>query len=271
VRRRRRTTPAGAGHEPAGRRIEVRHDFYSPVPDLDALSPAIWDRRSDLAGVDFDSAAQIAWAERELAAHIRAFGEPAGFRLHNNYFETGDAEVADAVVRWAGPARVIELGSGWSTLILRAAAGADRVTTYDPYPAEFLSGVVKTAAQDVDLAVFEALGAGDLLFVDTSHTVKIGGDVNRIVLDVLPRLAPGVVVHLHDIWLPYEYHRVLVVDMEMYWAEQYLLQAFLSGNRDWEVLFACQAVAREHPERMQTLIPAYTGQNSPSSFWMRRR
>lgn len=241
--------------------------FYSPVPDLAALPEAVWDRRSPLTGVAFDSGAQIAWAERELAAGIAAFEAPEGFRLANAYYESVDAEVCDALVRRLAPARVIELGSGWSTLLLRAAAPG-RVTTYDPYPAEFLDGVERLSAQEVPLEVFDALGAGDVLFVDTSHTVKLGGDVNRIVLDVLPRLAPGVVVHFHDIWLPYEYHRVLVEDMRMYWAEQYLLQAFLIGN-PWEVLFAAQAVAREHPERLLALVPSYTGETFPSAFWLR--
>ena len=240
--------------------------FYSPVPDLTSLPQDVWTRRSTLTGIAFDAAEQIAWAERELAARIAAFTPPEGFLLANRYYESVDAEVCDAIVRHLAPRRVVELGSGWSTLLLRAAAPG-RVTTYDPYPAEFLDGVERLSAQEVPLAVFDALGAGDVLFVDTSHTVKIGGDVNRIVLDVLPRLAPGVVVHFHDIWLPYEYHRVLVEDMGMYWAEQYLLQAFLIGN-PWEVLFAAQAVAHEHGERLQALVPSYTGENFPSAFWM---
>jgi predicted O-methyltransferase YrrM len=251
----------------------VRTDFYSPIPDLEALPADVYDRRSELAGIAFDSAAQIAWAERELAPRIAAFQAPEGFRLDNSYYESVDAEVCDAMIRHLQPARVVELGSGWSTLLLRAAAPG-RVTTYDPYPGAHLAvgGTIEPlAAQDVPLRVFEELQAGDVLFVDTSHTVKIGGDVNRIVLDVLPRLASGVVVHFHDIWLPYEYHRTLVETMGMYWAEQYLLQAFLIGNDGWEVLFAAQAIAHEHPDRLRALVPSYTGESYPSAFWMRRR
>jgi predicted O-methyltransferase YrrM len=243
--------------------------FYSPVPDVATLPEDVWTRRSPLTGVAFDSAAQIAWAEAELAPLIAAFEPPEGFRLANRYYESVDAEVCDALVRRLAPARVVELGSGWSTLLLRAAAPG-RVTSFDPFPAEFLDGVERLGAQEIPLDVFDGLEAGDVLFVDTSHTVKLGGDVNRIVLDVLPRLAPGVVVHFHDIWLPYEYHRVLVEDMGMYWAEQYLLQAFLIGN-PWEVLFAAQAVAREHPERLEALVPSFTGENFPSAFWLRAR
>ena len=100
--------------------------------------------------------------------------------------------------------------------------------------------------------------------------MKTGGDVNFVVLDALPLLAPGVVVHFHDIWLPYEYHRALTHILGMYWTEQYLLQAFLIGNPDFEVLFATRAVAVEHSERLQALIPSYSGENFPSGFWLRR-
>ncbi len=93
-------------------------------------------------------------------------------------------------------------------------------------------------AQDIPGEVFASLQAGDVLFVDTTHTVKIDSDVNRIVLDVLPALAPGVIVHVHDIFLPYEYPRVFAERSGLHWAEQYLLQAFLAGNRDYEVLAA---------------------------------
>ena len=267
---RRREQPPRESHEPSGHRVTIRGDFYSPVPNFAVLPDDIWDRRSDMPGVTFDSARQIDWAERELASHIARFEPPPGFRLQNRYFESVDAELCDAILRWASPQRVIELGSGWSTLILRGAARSARVVTYDPYPADFLTDVERVAAQDVPLGAFEELGAGDVLFVDTSHTVKLGGDVNRIVLEVLPRLASGVVVHFHDIWLPYEYHRVLVQDMEMFWAEQYLLQAFLIGNSAWDVMFAAQAVAHEHGDRLQRLVPSYTGASFPSSFWMRR-
>lgn len=264
--RRLRRAPA----DPPAATRQVRADFYSPVPDLAAIGDDVWERRSDLPGIAFDTRGQIEWAERELGDHVAAFTDPPGFRLANAYYESVDAEICDAILRWARPRRVVELGSGWSTLLLRAAAGEAQVTTYDPYPAEFLTDVEAVGAEAVPLEVFEALAGGDVLFVDTSHVVKLGGEVNRIVLEVLPRLAPGVLVHFHDIWLPYEYHRHLVETMGMFWTEQYLLQAFLAGNPDWEVLFAAQAVAREHPDRLRALVASYTGETFPSAFWLRR-
>jgi hypothetical protein len=270
----------------------VPRSYYSPIPEPSEIGPEVWERRSELRGIVFDAAEQIAFAERELAAAVREFeaplepsGTPGEFHLHNAYYESVDAEIAYAMVRRFKPARVLELGSGHSTLVLAEAcernAGEGSPVEYvacNPYPfagvvPEGLPGLTehrRESAQEVDEARLRALGDGDILFVDTSHVVKIGGDVNRVVLDLMPILAPGVIVHFHDIWMPWEYHRVLVDDMQMSWSEQYLLQAFLIGNAGWRVLFAAQAVARDHGDRLQALVPSYTGENFPSSFWLRR-
>jgi len=88
---------------------------------------------------------------------------------------------------------------------------------------------------------------------------------------VLPQLAPGVLVHFHDIFLPYEYPRVWFEEMEYYWAEQYLLQAFLAYNTEWEVVVPAQAIAREHPERLARVVPSFDERVSPGSLWLRRR
>ena len=120
------------------------------------------------------------------------------------------------------------------------------------------------------MEVFDALGVNDILFVDTTHTVKIGSEVNRIVLDVLPRLGAGVVVHFHDIFSPWEYHRHWI-EGDWKWNEQYLLQAFLSMNPGYEVLVSCQALVREHADELAKLIPTLREESAPSAFWMRRR
>jgi hypothetical protein len=99
----------------------------------------------------------------------------------------------------------------------------------------------------------------------------LASDVNFLVLDVLPELAPGVIVHFHDIFLPWEYPRVWFEQMQYYWAEQYLLQAFLAFNDSFEVLIPAQAVAREHRERLTAVIPSASPQTSPGAFWLVRR
>jgi hypothetical protein len=186
-------------------------------------------------------------------------------------------------VRELRPASIVELGSGQTSRVIaqacaaNAAEGAEtRFEAFDPYPTaidESLRGLAalhRTPAQEVPEIVFSQLRDGDVLFVDTTHTVKIGSDVNRIVLRVLPLLASGVTVHFHDICLPYEYPRYLFEDYGLYWGEQYLLQAFLTMNPSFEVLYATEALCRDRRAEVETAGLAERGE-SGSSFWIRRR
>jgi predicted O-methyltransferase YrrM len=267
----------------------VPKTFYSPIPDLSALPAGVWERRSALHGIDLDLDRQLRWLEslapamREFAPPERATGRPGQYTLANDSYGRVGADVLHGVVRGLRPRRIVELGSGQSTLIMAAAAAANRaegaateLRTFDPFAGDALTGLdglaslERVAAQDVPAEVFAQLGAGDVLFVDTTHAVKIGSDVNRIVLDVLPTLAAGVLVHVHDIFLPFEYPRRFAEELGLHWAEQYLLQAFLAGNHDFEVLAAVYALCRERPEAMAELAPTWRPGVTASAFWMRR-
>lgn len=267
--------------------LELVYSSYdSPIPDLASLPPGFFDQPSPMRGIDFDLERQIEFVERELSQFCREFDPPmsaaeAGphrFFLRNGTFESVDAELLFAIVRRFRPHRIVELGSGYSTLIIREALERNGIApdgtlgTYDPYPSSLLARdwpVTPQPVQQVGDDVFRELRAGDVLFVDTSHTVKAGGDVNRIILDVLPILAPGVIVHFHDIFLPFPYSRSHLEDAH-FWSEQYLLQAFLAGNESWEVLVGAQALARAHPARLAQSVPSFDGTASPGAFWIRR-
>lgn len=245
--------------------------WASPAFTADEIPDAVWERRSELRGIAFDLDAQAA-----LLAELAPLGEElgaTGYAFANRFYEHVDAETAYAMVRRHRPARVVELGSGFSTQVLRAALtanGGGEHAGYDPYTTT--EGVHAVAAQDVPEEVFAGLGRDDVLFVDTTHLVKTGGDVNRVVLDVLPALAPGVLVHFHDVWLPYEYHRALTETLGANWSEQYLLQAFLSGNDGWEVLLANAALARDRRDAVRAAFPEWDPVTEyPSAFWIRRR
>jgi hypothetical protein len=277
------------GASAAGLHVVLK-TFYSPIPELDELPDGALDRVSPLAGVEFDLDAQLAWLERELAATMREFrpppagDAPAGvYALGTASYTQLDATVLYGTIRRLRPRRVIELGSGSSTLVIAQALRANaaegsvaRLDVYDPYPGVVteglpgLSALHRVRAQDVPVAAFEELRQGDVLFVDTTHTVKLGSDVNFVILDVLPRLAPGVTVHVHDIFLPYEYPRQWLEDFALFWNEQYLLQAFLAGNRDWELLCAVAALTRDRQERFAALLPEGVPAREGSAFWMRR-
>lgn len=268
----------------------VRRGFYSPVPSVDEIPPEVWTRRSPLEGIHFDSAEQIRFVEEHLAAFVPEFdarfdtGTSFGrYDIRNLAYDEVDSELLYAFVRWLRPRRVVELGSGFSSLVLGHACEANRrdgarceYEIFDPYPRPWigelraLTSHRAVPAQDVPMEVFDALEENDVLFVDTTHTVKVGSEVNRIVLDVLPRLAPGVVVQFHDIFTPWEYHRHWI-EGDWIWNEQYLVQAFLCMNPGYEILVSCQALVRDEAEALGKLIPTLRTESAPSAFWIRRR
>ena len=147
----------------------------------------------------------------------------------------------------------------------------------EPFPQEFLKEgfaeldrLIEKKVQDVDLEFFSQLQSGDVLFIDSSHTVKIGGDVNYLFLEVLPRLKPGVIIHVHDIFLPFDYRRDWVMDEFRFWTEQYLLQAFLTFNSEFEVLMANSYLSHYHEADLKATFPSLSSWIG-GSFWMRRR
>jgi hypothetical protein len=252
----------------------VARTHESPLPDITAIPEETW-RPSELAGVDLRLSDAWALLEDELAEFIAEF--PADFDLRNGTYESVDAETLYAVVRWAKPRLVIELGSGASSHLIHA-AGALEHRIFDPYPwaANRLGPVgglevTPLRTEDIPLTQFADLSAGDVLFVDTTHTVKTGGDVPRIVLEIFPRLASGVLVHVHDIFLPDDYPRPWVIELRRAYAEQYLLHAFLAFNGAFDVLLPVHALASSDAERLGRLVPSFRPGVTPGAFWLRRR
>jgi len=259
----------------------VAHNFYSPIPAWDELPEGFFDRRSPLRGITFDVDAQVAYL-RSLESSLAEFEPPDGFSWGNGMYDLVEADVLYALVRAHAPKRIIELGSGFSSLIIAAAAGRNsrdghepRYTIYDPFARDFIRRGVPGAelrtvtAAAVPLDDLQALEAGDILFIDTTHTVKLGSEVNYLMLDVLPTLAPGVLVHVHDIFLPYEYPRSFF-GRRLYWNEQYLLQAFLAQNADWKILLPLFALVRDRPDDVASLVRSFTPNCGPGAFWIRR-
>jgi len=271
--------------------------YYSPVPDIgDLRARRVWDRRSPMAGIDMREAHQLALLAElggEFGAECRWPHEPSGveseFYTDNSSFSYGCAAATHALIRKLKPRRIIEAGSGFSSRVIAAALRMNEkdsgnraeYTVVDPFPGkplERLAGVGSILRQRVELLeadVFRALGENDILFVDSGHTVRAGGDVNSLVLDVLPVLAPGVVVHFHDIPLPYEYAEVYFTNprFRMFWTEAYLLQAFLCHNTSYEILLAMNFLMRDHAAAFQSAWPHHDPRihRFPShSFWIRR-
>jgi Methyltransferase domain len=272
--------------ESRGYELVQRH-FYSPLPDLAQLPESLWAEARPMVGVDLRTDSAIAFIEEQLAAYIEEFAPPSagrGYRFTRSSYGPADAEILYALIRHLQPRLVVELGSGASSHFIHAAHqrnGMGEHHVYDPYPFTEPScralgpvgGVVlhQEFSERLDSAeIAGSLNPGDVLFIDTTHTVKTGGDVDRIFLDFLPRLASGVWVHIHDIFLPYEYPRAWVVDERRAWGEQYLLQALLVFNEKFQVEIPLYAVACAHAERLAAVVPTFRPGIAPGAFWVSR-
>ena len=235
--------------------------FYSPVVDpLDVTLHAdrIWPENPQCLGVDFDAARHREILENVLPRHLPAYDYPETleetptldrFFTRNSQFNWLDPRVLFALIREWRPRRMIEVGSGFSSLLVadvnrRFLADSLDFTCIEPFPREFLkqrvqgiTRVIEAKVQDVSLAEFEQLEAGDVLFVDSSHVAKTGSDVNHLVFEILPRLQRGVRIHIHDIFLPGDYPKDWVLGENRSWNEQYVIRALLMHSTTFRVLF----------------------------------
>jgi predicted O-methyltransferase YrrM len=267
--------------------------YYQPIPDTRGLLLSLWNRVSDLAGVDMREEQQKQLLS-EIVARFKdeftAIPEGAStqefhYYLGNTAFEAVDAEMLFGLIRLLKPRRVYEIGSGFSTLLAADALRRNRLDGYpcrfiaiEPYPSAELEAELpcdvelwRVPVQEISLGEFESLCEDDILFIDSSHVYKIGSDVQFVFLEVLPRIRPGVVVHIHDIFMPVEYPKQWVLDQHLFWNEQYLLQTFLSFNTTFEVIWASQWMHIKHPDLLMKAFPSYKNGVSPgSSFWFRR-
>jgi hypothetical protein len=260
-------------------------NFYQPIPNLRTLDEQTWDRASQLPGLEMNEENQLDLLRTSFPAYSREYtptqssGVPPKFYFGNCAFDGTDALSTYCMIRHFKPGTVIEVGSGYSSLVSAEALQRNergKLICIEPFPRDFvqkgfpgLDTLIQKKVEEVEIDFFLQLGQNDILFIDSSHTVKIGSDVNYLVLEILPRLRPGVIVHFHDIFLPYDYPRDWVVNEMRFWNEQYLLQAFLAFNTEFRVLLANNYLARNHLEVFKRFFS-----NSPwwggSSFWIQR-
>jgi hypothetical protein len=267
--------------------------FYSPVTDPAALrqeAGRIFGGGDPPAGVDLREAAQLAYAEL-LAEHYPglpfAAAPQPGLRYHydNPAFSYGDAIVLAGTLLIHRPANVIEVGSGYSSavtldIVRGKLGGAARCLFIDPYPERLESlllpgdreaiEILGAPVQAVGLEVYDRLGAGDILFIDSTHVVKTGSDVVHHLSRVLPRLRPGVLVHFHDIFHPFEYPPQWAVEENRAWNEIYALHAFLQDNDSFEIVFFNDFFARAQRTFLERRMPLFLA-NPGGSLWLRKR
>ncbi len=273
----------------------VPNHFYQPIPHVRYLNDRLWETPSALVGIDMDEQSQIALLSQFSDAYKHEYdlfptnktGRPYDYFVNNGGFESVDGEILYCIIRHFKPKRIIEIGSGNSTYLSALAIQKNKeqdpkysceFTAIEPYPNKVLqnglpnlSNLIKEPVQNVPLSTFERLEENDILFIDSSHVLKVGSDVQYEYNDILPRLNKGVFIHIHDIFLPCEYPKKWILQEHRFWTEQYLLQAFLTYNSAFKVIWAGHYMHMYHPELLEKTFRTYNHETvQPGSFWMRK-
>jgi predicted O-methyltransferase YrrM len=284
-----------AGEEPVACKFELGH-YYSPVPDNRELAreprrSQVWPTQPRVTpGIDWNADGQRRLATEVFARQDRLeFADDESpdateYWTGNGQYPPLDAWVLEAFLRELRPRRTIEIGSGFSSLVTarvnRELLGESMTfTCIEPNPRQFLldgvTGITEVRleqVQDTPLSLFDELDDRDVLFVDTSHTVKTGGDVVWIYSEIIPRLRPGVVVHIHDAFLPGDYPEQWVRE-GWGWNETYFINAFLAFNSAFEILFGAQWMLQNAPDAIERAFPGFARhrERGGASLWIRRR
>jgi hypothetical protein len=264
--------------------------FYSPIVDTAALAAQrerIWPAQPAVAGIDFNDAGHRRILTELFPRFIADYDYPehatadaTAFHTQNPQFSWLDSRALFVLLRAWRPQRVIEVGSGYSSLLIadvnrRWLDGAIDFTCIEPHPPAFLqariegiSRLVEREVQQVPPGEFERLRAGDMLFIDSSHVAKTGSDVNHLYFDVLPALAAGVHVHVHDVFLPHDYPPDWVLEQNRSWNEQYLLRALLMYTTAFRVEFGCSYAFHAHRDLVISALAHPKGHGfAGGSFW----
>jgi len=253
--------------------------YYSPVPDIVELEKTkdIWAKKSELPGIlaDIDDQSTnlrmicLPYRDEYLGNKIYLDGASKGFGPGFGYIE---AQALHAIIRYYKPKTIIEVGCGVSTYCMLSASNENisesnqhsKIFCIEPYSSPKLKTLseielISEKVQNVPMELFEKLGDSDLLFIDSSHTVKPGSDVNYLILEIIPRLKPGVIIHFHDIFLPYDYQHD-VLNTFLHWTETSLLHAFLINNNKVRIIFCMSQLHYERKDILKEVFPEYNPQ-----------
>ena len=270
------------------RRLQVIPDFfYTPVWAPADLPESVWDGTFlDCGRWDLEAQRAFLRETPSFAAELSALsyehrkGEEVAFHWGNDQFSHSDASLYYSMIRRFRPARIVEVGAGHSTRLAHKAVrdnGSGRILCIDPHAPRWLSAlegveIVAAPVQQTPDSVFLNLRENDVLFIDGSHISKTGSDVNHLFLRILPRMPKGVLVHIHDICLPYEYPKRWAEEVLCYWNEQYVLAALLANGTKYEILLGVYFLQKQAVDLLKPYVPSVPGVfPGGGSLWLRSR
>lgn len=268
--------------------------YYEPLPDFKAITHEEARKRRSSTVINWNIETQLELVKRlsvystEIKQIANSQYSDSNFDFFNDLYFELDAAVYYALLRELKPTRVIEIGSGYSTQIAAKAIERNQqegkigtITCIEPYPSLMLTEsnldveIITKRVESIDISFFQQLCAGDVLFIDSTHTVKFGGDVCKEILEILPTIPNGVWIHIHDIFFPYDYPSKWLIEDRRAWNEQYMLEAFLAYNSQFEVKLANHWLSVDYPQEIAQIWSKILNWKHQThccgSFWMRKK
>jgi hypothetical protein len=265
----------------------IADHYYEPLFNFNKHLTKPLDQDRVLPGLDLNETAQVKLINQfrynnELQSFPTAKRNDLEYYYYNPSYPAGDGELLYNMLRHIKPKQIIEIGCGYSTLMIQNAIkknkeeGSDCVhECIEPYEMPWLEklpiNIIRKKVEDIDLSFFQKLEESDLLFIDSSHMIRPQGDVLFEFLQILPLLNKGVIVHVHDIFTPRDYPEQWIKEFSRFWNEQYLLEAFLSNNSKYQVLLAANFLVHHYREELLAVCPVLAKQKEqePGSFWIK--
>mgnify|MGYP001161599656 FL=1 len=260
-------------------------NYYEPSFDFDNLKKNLSERRN-LPGINFNIENQIKNLKqldykKELEnLNLKNNSPNFNFNIDNNFFEAGDAEIYYQMIRYHKPKKIIEIGSGQSSLIAMEAININKqidnfiteLTCIEPFENKWLEKndirVIRKKVEEIDTDIFTDLNKGDILFIDSSHVIKPQGDIVKIFLEILPKLKSGVIIHIHDIFSPRDYLENWLKIENRFFNEQYLLEGMLDNSSRYKIMLSLNLLKYDFYKELKNVCPYLNDRSEPSSFYM---
>lgn len=260
-------------------------NYYEPSFDFDNLKKNLSEKRN-LPGINFNIENQIKNLKqldykKELEnLNLKNNSPNFNFNIDNNFFEAGDAEIYYQMIRYHKPKKIIEIGSGQSSLIAMEAINNNKqidnfiteLTCIEPFENKWLEKndirVIRKKVEEIDTDIFTDLNKGDILFIDSSHVIKPQGDIVKIFLEILPKLKSGVIIHIHDIFSPRDYLENWLKIENRFFNEQYLLEGMLDNSSRYKIMLSLNLLKYDFYKELKNVCPYLNDRSEPSSFYM---
>jgi len=263
--------------------------YYEPQFNFDSLSKDLSKDRN-LKGINFNLKKQfinikkLDFTNELIQLNLKKNSPNYKFNINNKFFEAGDADIYYQVIRHLKPSKIIEVGSGFSTLIALEAIKKNKednkslqnnniITCIEPYENKWLESfdvnIIRKKIEDINFKRFLDLKKNDILFIDSSHIIRPQGDVLAIFLEILPKLSKGVIVHVHDIFTPKNYPKKWLIEENKFWNEQYLLEALISNTNKYEIFLSLNFLKNKFYKELKKICPYLSKRDEPSSLYLR--